>query len=127
MDDTALDYLESKLRRMLRIFASPEDDQLAYLRSLGPARPGIDKIAIEFGDGVYPAVPNLVDAGRITLAQMGAVALVDIALGRITLQGDDALWTDEAIRTKPMWEYIRELAQQALRELNEEQGPRACL
>lgn len=122
MDDTALDYLESELRRMLRIFASPAEDQLASLRSLGPDGRGMEDVAREFEDDVYPAVPNLINAGRLTLTQMGAVALVDIALRGITLQSDDALWTDDAIRTLPIWDHVRDLARQALRELNEEDG-----
>ena len=108
MGDT---WVIDELRRVLALLAAPGDEQLAYLRRLGPV--SVDELGLEFDDIARAARAALREHEVAT-----ALAALDDELSRMSGQENAALWTDQGVATSPAWATVRDLASRALRLLD---------
>jgi hypothetical protein len=106
-----------RLEQVLRLLASPAEDQLAYARRIGV---GNDEMALEFDD-IAGARHTLLSNGVLSAAQAEAIAAVAKRLNGITTAGPSR-WGDAAIRSGEDWEELRGLAKQAVDLLSRATG-----
>jgi len=110
-------WVLSEIRRTLQVLASPAEDQLSYVQSLGPV--GNDEMALEFDD-VAPAALSLRGSEYITDQQAAGIEEVNKQLRTMSGRENAELWTDDAVRIAPEWARLRELAATALSQLDEQ-------
>ncbi|MER7758186.1 hypothetical protein [Streptomyces sp. NPDC097619] len=85
------------------------------------ARYGVhyDEIALNFDDAAIMA-PQLAEADLIDPVVLEGLARIDALFFRLAEDGDDDVWTAEALDTDPLWEEIRQEARSVLKDLGAE-------
>jgi hypothetical protein len=96
----------------LHTLSGSADEQLARFPSL-VAKPG--EIALDFDDAYL--LLRQCQQLELSRAQYDAVAAVDRLLSELTGPERRSLWTEEALRSAPEWERVRDAARAALRVL----------
>jgi hypothetical protein len=112
--DAEPDLSPAHLARFVRavaVLALPADGQETWLRSLDPANPPIDEIALEFDDG-YRLVPQFIDRGWLPSKSAMPLGTLDALLSQMS--GPAGPWSLEALRDDPQWQEVRESSQQVL-------------
>lgn len=105
MNDAAL---ICALREEVARLAAPADLQLASLPTF-VHRP--DELALRFDDAWQPIRARL-DASE---TQRAALEALDARLATLSGEANEAFWTEEAVRSDPRWEGLRDLARNVLR------------
>ncbi len=111
-----LDWALRQLRASVEVLGAPAEDQSGYLERIGfsGTHPwNVDELALQFDD-LYLLADQLTEAGRLTNAQLAALADLDRLLGAMSGPERPELWSEDALRTTPEWEQVRELARKTL-------------
>jgi hypothetical protein len=109
-DVQALGWIRTVVSRL----ADPADEQLRYLREAG-IEGVVDELALEFDD-TLPFVARLEEAGAVPSGTRERFARLNEQLDRLSDAGD-AAWTEDALRSDPRWQQVRQAAGQALAAL----------
>lgn len=102
--------MKEQLREALVRLRSSAKNQEAYLRQLGTA-PSADELALEFSDAFG------VLEGELDEPAFAAASRLDSYLEEMSSSEHAELWTIRALHTAPEWAHVRELAEEALRLL----------
>ncbi|WP_280279146.1 hypothetical protein [Sphingomonas sp. CBMAI 2297] len=90
------------MQRAILALAQPAEVQLSLFPDFVCKA---DELALDFEDGLYELVGH---EHEVTAEQRGAIDALDAVL--VSMSGPTGFWTEEALRTHPTWERIRELA-----------------
>lgn len=104
-------FLMRDLREVTSRLALDAQSQFDYLSQLGTA-PMVDELALEFDDA-YNTVAELRARDELSDHAVRALDEVNSALSAIP----EELWTEQALRTAPEWQRVRELATNATTQL----------
>jgi hypothetical protein len=108
--------LRARLYQSVTRLAVAADEQVAYLRSLGPnASP--DELALEFDDVVRAA---LYAGGKFTPPQEASIRRLDEQLEGMSGEEKAPLWTYQALYSASEWAEVRRCASAALDALRQE-------
>jgi len=118
MANTGRQFLLDGLRQIVQLLAAPADVALAYYPD-GTVK--ADELALDFDNIGRAALES--SESDLTEVQRASLVMIDQLLGAITESSDDALWTDEAVRTHPKWQAVRKAAGRALQEFGWPTGP----
>jgi hypothetical protein len=69
-------------------------------------------------DGVDELIPKLILEEYLTPRQATAIRAVHRALDDLATEGDDDLWTSQALKSREEWQPVRRAARRALDEMN---------
>ena len=112
------DWILSELRRSLRGLASDGPQALATVPD-GCVK--ADELALDFANFLTAALGNF--PSEFTPAQRTALESVNRRLGMMSGLGQPELWTDEAVRSHPVWSEVRVIAREAARLLGWAEAP----
>lgn len=70
-----------------------------------------DELVLDFEDGLYEIVGH---EGEFTDEQRAAIQSLDDLISSMSGKQHASFWTDEALRTHPIWDQIRERAKVTL-------------
>ncbi|GIE82227.1 hypothetical protein Aph02nite_81770 [Actinoplanes philippinensis] len=96
--------------RAVAVLASDAEVQVAWLSRAGAV---VEELVLEFDQG-HRLLPAFVDSGWIDAAAVPALAELDRQLDEMGGDHQRALWTAEALATRPEWDRVRFLARAAL-------------
>ncbi|WP_433795880.1 hypothetical protein [Actinoplanes sp. CA-252034] len=100
--------------RAVAVLASDAEVQVAWLsRVFASGSAAVDELALEFDEG-YGQLPAFVRENWIDAAAAPALADLDRQLDQMSGDHQRALWTAEALATRPEWDRVRFLARAAL-------------
>jgi hypothetical protein len=100
--------------RAVAVLASDAEVQVAWLsRVFAEGGAVVDELALEFDQG-HRLLPAFVAQGWIDAAAAPALADLDRQLDDMSGDHNRALWTAEALATRPEWDRVRFLARAAL-------------
>src|SRR5438128_9533542 len=104
-----------QLRDSLATLAASSHQQAEHIRQLGNA--SVDELGLEFDD-IAPAALAMTGPSELNSDQREAIAALDDQLSRMSGPEHSELWTVEALNSALEWTKVRELAQEALRRLD---------
>jgi hypothetical protein len=108
-----------ELREEIGLLAMPAAHQVRWLEE---SRFPVDELALQLEDSVLACFPRLVDRGILSTAAGEAVTAADGLLGTFSGRANAPLWTREALTAEPVWARVRELAQEALEQIDASPG-----
>ena len=116
VDGATAAVLEGRSRRLWRVVASlsrpPEAPESSPRR---PVVPGLaENLVFEFDEAYTAFVDGFVELP--SEGQLLALQAVDQRLAAMVGAKDASLWTEQARRTDPVWDEVRELATRVLTE-----------
>jgi hypothetical protein len=100
----------ANLRHMLQLLAASAQEQIAHYAPVELAAVAAEEMAQDFANWAE-AVPTY---WTLTEEQMARLQMVQAALDHLATSGDEADWSNAALRNDPRWEEVRTLAQAAL-------------
>jgi hypothetical protein len=104
-------FILNGLRQQVQLLAAPADVALAFYPD-GTVK--ADELALDFDNFGRAALES--SELDLTEAQRTSLIVIDQLLDAMTASRQDTLWTDEALRTHPKWQGVREAAGRALAE-----------
>lgn len=111
-------FILDGLRNVLQALAAPGDVTLALVPD-GTVK--ADELALDFDNFGRAALESL--ESELTQAQRESLIVVDRLLSAMSGVRHADLWTEEAVRTHPKWQKVREAAKRALVDFGWDQGP----
>lgn len=111
-------FILDGLRQVLQLLAAPADVALAFYPD-GTVK--ADELALDFDNFGRASLES--SELELTEAQRASLIVIDQLLDAMTASRQDTLWTDEAVRTHPKWQGVREAAGRALPEFGWPPGP----
>jgi hypothetical protein len=115
MTDSGRPFILDGLRQILQLLAAPADVALAYYPAVTVKA---DELALDFDNFGRAALEN----SDVRLTETQRESLNSVYESFDTIRERD-LWTEEAVRTRPEWQTIREAAGRALAEFGWPAGP----
>lgn len=109
MDEETWQLTLKRLKHQLQALAVPAKVQLGLLPDFVCKA---DELALDFGHWCLCLLSN--DNGRLTASQRAALVEIDNLFDKMTAKNEPALWTDDALGSRPEWEIIRQKAKRAL-------------
>ncbi|MBJ7597998.1 hypothetical protein [Candidatus Nephthysia bennettiae] len=114
------EWVLRQLRDSLSTLAASSHHQSEHIRQLGDV--SVDELGLELDD-IAPAALAITGPGELTSDQREALAALDAQLARMSGSEHSELWTVEALDSAVEWRRVRELAQEALRRLDNQASP----
>ena len=111
-------FILDGLRDALQALAAPGDVALALVAD-GAVK--ADELALDFDNFWRAALESL--ESELTQAQRESLVAVDRLLDAMSGARHRDLWTEEAVRTHPKWQEVREAAKRALADFGWDEGP----
>ena len=111
-------FILNGLRQQVQLLAAPADVALAYYPD-GTVK--ADELALDFDNFGRAALES--SELDLTEAQRASLIVIDQLLDAMSKSRQDALWTEEAVRTRPEWQAVREAAGRALALFGWPPGP----
>jgi hypothetical protein len=100
--------MRGRLQRSILALAQPADIQLSlFPDSVCKA----DELALDFEDGLYELVGH---EHEITSPQRASIDALDRLISEMSGEQNAAFWTEDAVRSHPIWEEIRAAAKTVL-------------
>jgi hypothetical protein len=118
-DEVSSAELLRQLREEIELLARPAAGQERWLAE---TRFPVDELALQLYDSFIASFPRLTDRGILSTAASEAVTAVDDLLGTFSGRENAAMWTREALTAEPVWARVRELAQEALDQIDASPG-----
>jgi hypothetical protein len=105
------EFILDGLRQIVRMLAAPGDEALALVPG-GTVK--ADELALDFDNFGRAALESL--GPELTDAQRESLINIDLLLDAMSGSQQADLWTEDAVRTHPKWQAVREAARRALAE-----------
>lgn len=103
--------------RSVGVLATSAEQQAAWLDSLGPvASWNVGELGMEFDDG-YLLMDQWVEAGWVSRKSVPSINALNQTLDDMSGEGNEALWTREALKQHEAWRTVRALAMAVLTTL----------
>ena len=117
-EDRGRQFTVDGLRQVVQLLAAPADVALACY-PVGTIK--ADELALDFDNFGRAALEN--SELELTEAQRASLIGIEQLLDAMTESRKDDLWTEEAVRTHPKWQVVRDAARHALAEFGWPAGP----
>jgi hypothetical protein len=105
------DFILDGVRKSVEALAADGETALALMPQ-GTVR--ADELALEFDNFGHAALETLGE--EMTDVQRDSLKIIDCLLDAMSGQHQSHLWTDDAVRSDPKWQEVREAARRALSE-----------
>jgi hypothetical protein len=112
MTENAINVFLQEIISMLRVLAFEADHQIAYLRTLGILS-HVDELGLEFED-LWVQCDSKRDSGILSEQQYSQLESLAKNLDEISGPQHADLWTLSALKERPEWNQVRNIAKKCL-------------